>query len=290
MPQLNSISRGNDQMASERPLAELLNAAFDETFFLKEELPDHADAGKRHAVYQSEETESRYLVKQEAGQSYDASLARMLDAATIEGIDGVIWVTDSFMPKHRGVIEHLNRCAGGEQSYAAVLSSGKLWCGGLAQVSPPNAQVQEALAQVEVWERIAEKMRSLNPGFAAVRVSHSRSERPWLRLDVEKGKSGLYVDAFQKRRQMWAGIYFEGASRKSEFARFEAHKDEIERAIQLPLVRWRPVGENPATANIVVAMDQTLARTDFAAFEDFVIQQLTRFHVVLKLYGDPAAT
>lgn len=276
-------------MIAEDLTAEHLFQAFQHRFARERDLSDHADVGKEHAIFRDDRTGARYLVKREDGQSYDASLARSLGAAESEELSGIIWLAESFLPKHRATIEYLIRASGGHQSYAAVSTGGataKVWCGSIQEraVLPPDPS--RAKNDSEIWESIVSRLRELNAGFSSARVSHPGTQKPWLRVDVVSGRSGLYVDAFQ-RRQMFGGIFFEGDRRHSDYDLFVASQEQVKQGLCLPVVLWYPQGHNKATCNIVTPIDQSLASSDAEHFGDSVIQTLTRYHVILSTFLEP---
>ncbi|MBX3380223.1 MAG: hypothetical protein KF805_09000 [Phycisphaeraceae bacterium] len=276
-------------MIAEDLTVEHLFQAFQHRLLREKDLSDRADVGKEHAIFRSERTGARYLVKRETGQSYDASLARTLDAAEAEEVSGIIWIAESFLPKHRAVIEYLIRASGGRQSYAAVSTGGataKTWCGSIQDHGPLSPDSSRTKSDSEIWESIVSRLRALNGGFASARVSHPGTQKPWLRVDVVSGRSGLYVDAFQ-RRQMLGGVFFEGDRRHLDYGHFAASVAQIEQGLKLPAVIWSGQGHNKSTCNIVTPIDQSLASSDAGHFEDSVIQVLTRYHVILHTFLKP---
>lgn len=274
-------------MVAEDMMEEHLLQAFQYRLQREKDLPDHADVGKEHAVFRDDRTGARYLVKRENGQSYDASLARSLEAAESEQLSGIIWLAKSYLPKQRAFFEYLIQASGGRQSYVAVATGGskaEVWCGSIPDRVAVAPKPSRAKSDSAFWESIVARLHELNPGFASAHVSHPRSLKPWLRVDVIENRCGLYVDAFQ-RRQMLAGIFFEGDLRHSDYGQFVASRVQIEQGLCLPVVIWSQQGHNKGTCNIVTPMDQSLAASDARLFEESVIQVLTRFHVILSTFA-----
>ncbi len=270
-------------------LSEALRQATGLQFQHVRDFPDRYDAGKYHCEMHSREGGVRAFVKSEPYQSYDASLARLLHAASERSdINAIIWVATAFLEKHRQVIDFLNRGLGADIGFAAIsagTASASLFCGqvGTTRALPEPSPVKSPLVEGEFWERLQLAITKSVPNLAAARLCDP-STRPWIRIDLDGyHERGLYVDAFQQRRPMYAGAFFLGADKDERYHQLKACSTSIEKAVGLGNLVWLQPGINAKTNNIVVPMQKELVSADPTQLISWTVDALRRFEAAVRL-------
>lgn len=247
-------------------------------------------------IYASETgTDRKIIIENQLEDTDHDHLGKLITYASGKGADVVIWVVKHAREEHKAAVEWLNNHT--DDKIGFFLCEIKLFQIGDSQIAPSFTVVERP----NDWTKEIRKTASANPtqqqrleywqafndyAFSDTNFSRAFNKRKpttdhWMDFSIGSSACHISVSQIQKRKSVDVELYINDD--KELFKSLFAHKDEIEKNMEMEL-EWKELPERKASR---ILIEKTVDLDDRAAWPeqfDYIMDTCIKMKKAFKRY------